>query len=93
MSTDKPKIRGGLTTETKTSTLKGESGMLIMDYKIDKLWELNESATVIYQMCNGENAVEDIIAAMSKRYAADESEVERDVRNFMKELDKYGLLE
>jgi len=57
-----------------------------------KAIHLNETATVIWKLCDGSRTVEDIIALLAKEYPGSETAVAADVREAVELLVSEGAL-
>ena len=58
-----------------------------------KLHVLNGTAREIYLLCDGKNTIEEIAAALAKRYEVDRDTVLQDTREALERLLELGLVE
>lgn len=72
-------------------SLEGE-GEVAFSNKEEKVHILNEVGKDILKLCDGINAVEDIIAILSKEYETKDNEIKDDVDFFIKELIEKDLI-
>jgi hypothetical protein len=92
---EKLKLRNGISMEEKESyiTRSDEIGTLLFDYERDRIYETNESGSIIIKLCDGEHTKEEIVDGLCNEYDAEMGKIKEDVDEFFKKLDKYKLLE
>jgi hypothetical protein len=56
------------------------------------LCTLNKTAAFIWEMCNGENAAQDIAKAVCQRFEINEEKALKDVRNTLADFLEIGLV-
>jgi len=70
-----------------------EGQTVILDREHGKLHELNQSASYIWQLCDGHTPVSEIVSAMARAYDRLPTDVERDVTNALQQLEALRLIE
>ena len=83
----KPKARADLA----TVVLDGEA--VIYDSENEELHHLNQTATLVLAMCEGQATIREIAAEISQAFGVPEAEVEPQVRTLLRDLRKAKLLE
>ena len=67
---------------------------LLYDPSTDKVHTLNQTASLIWSLCDGEHSLGEIKRAIYENFSIKETiEVEKDILKNLKELQKLGLLE
>ncbi len=67
---------------------------LLYDPITDKAHTLNETASLIWNLCDGKHSLEEIEKTIYENFSIKESiEVEKDILKNLKEFQKLGLLE
>lgn len=56
-------------------------------------FELDEVSAQIWTLCDGAHTVDQIAGEIVARYEVDGSQAEQDVRDFLADLDRAGLLD
>ena len=59
---------------------------------LDSIYTLNEVATIIWQLVNGQTSVDKIIDAVHDAYDVDREEATKDTVEFLDSLEKEGLI-
>lgn len=83
----KPKARADLA----TVVLDGEA--VIYDAQNEELHHLNQTATLVLAMCEGDATIPQIAAEISQAFGVPTDEVEPQVRTLLRQLRKARLLE
>lgn len=83
----KPKARADLA----TVVLDGEA--VIYDAENEELHHLNQTATLVLAMCEGEATIGEIASEISQAFGVPEAEVEPQVRTLLRQLRRARLLE
>ena len=65
---------------------------LVVDVKAGLLFPLNSVATRIWQLCDGEHSVDEIVRLVTAEFDADKQMVEEDATGFLRELLKRELI-
>jgi hypothetical protein len=84
-----PKI---LPKKTVKDQIEGESGYLF-DETTGYVYELNETGSRIWLMVKMGLTYDEIVERISQEYEVDRSMLERDVKEFLDKLIKYGVVE
>lgn len=58
----------------------------------DRVYELNDTAFALWELCDGETAVREIVQAVDDLFAAPREDLARDVMSALAELAGDGLL-
>ncbi len=58
----------------------------------ERVYELNDTAFAIWELCDGETAVREMVEAASELFAASPQSLERDVLTALAELRDDGLI-
>ena len=58
----------------------------------DELFNLNESGKAIWQRLDGQKNLKEVVKELSEEFEAPKEEIEQDVRGFMEELLKRGMV-
>jgi len=67
---------------------------LLYDPTTDKVHTLNQTASLIWNLCDGKHSLGEIKKALHENFSIKETiEVEKDILKNLKELQKLGLLE
>lgn len=70
-----------------------DSETIVLDSKIGKeVHELNEVATFIWNLCDGEHTQEEIVEALCLEYDAPFSQIKIDFENILEEFSRKFLL-
>lgn len=64
---------------------------MIIDVEKGTSHFLNETALLLFKMMKEGNSIDEIKAAMLKEYDVDETDVEKDIREFMSKLEKKAV--
>ena len=72
---------------------KNNAKIVIFDAKSGKLFELSETATCIWELCDGKNTVDDIISVLAKEFNKDEADIRVDILEFMEDMYKKRFLD
>jgi transcription antitermination factor NusA-like protein len=78
--------------KTVKDQIEGENGYLF-DEMTGYVYELNETGSKIWLMVKMELTYEEIVEKISQEYDVDRSILERDVKEFLDKLMKYGVVE
>jgi pyrroloquinoline quinone biosynthesis protein D len=64
-------------------------------YRSGRHWlvHLNETATVIWKLCDGSRTVEDIVTLLAREYPASRAEIETDVNEAVSMLIRQRVIE
>ena len=85
MSDDPPRQAEGLEVN------EAEDGLIVYDAAANRVHHLNVSATVIFELCTGENDEERIVALVDQAFALDASAAE-ETRAGLAQLRAEGLI-
>jgi hypothetical protein len=66
---------------------------VVLDQRYNRVHHLNESATYIWALCDGEHSLETIVREFSDRYKAPPDLAEADVQRILSEMLALQLLE
>ena len=66
---------------------------ILYDAKEGKVHILNRVGAFIWDLCNGENTLEDISRAVAESFEVDEETAQKDIKEFIEELQGMDLLE
>ncbi|MHC1567877.1 MAG: PqqD family protein [Candidatus Syntropharchaeia archaeon] len=91
---EKPKLKKSVAIEEKSSyiTRESEIGLMLLDSKNNRIFEVNETGSVIVKLCDGEHTRDDIVNELCKSYKVDREELEKDVDEFLKKMEEYKLI-
>lgn len=84
---DKPRQKSGFLLEE----LDGE--LMLYSIATTKIFALNQSAALIWQLCSGIYSVADISAALSEAYPENQAEIGPQVAQVLRQLTDHGTLE
>lgn len=87
MAATRPKIR----TDLAVVELEGEA--VVYDPVANELFQLNPTATVVFNLLDGTETMKDIAAAISEAVGVPEDEVERQVRALQSDFRKRGMIQ
>jgi hypothetical protein len=59
---------------------------------MNSVYTLNETGAFLWELINGENAIEDMIEALIREYDIDEQTATNDVFEFINEMRKYLII-
>lgn len=65
---------------------------LVVDVKTGLLYPLNGVGARIWQLCDGERSLDDIVVALATEFDADEATIREDARRFVDELAEANLI-
>lgn len=65
---------------------------LVVDVKTGVLYPLNSVAARIWQLCDGERTLEDILATLAAEFDAEEATIRADAQRFIDELANARLI-
>lgn len=65
---------------------------LVVDVKTGVLYPLNGVAARIWQLCDGERTLDEIVAALAAEFDAEEATIREDARRFVDELANARLI-
>lgn len=82
-----PKQRSGLTVE------QIDGDLILLDVSSSTVAHINQTAALVFQMCDGKRTVEDIIAILSAAYPESEADILRDVVAAVESLLNQHFLE
>lgn len=66
---------------------------ILYDAKENKIHILNRVGAFIWNLCDGENSLEDISSAVTETFEVDEETAQKDIKEFIEELQGMDLLE
>ncbi|MDY6932106.1 MAG: PqqD family protein [Halobacteriota archaeon] len=91
---EKPKLKKNIEKQEKSTyiTRSSEHGMLLCDYGRDCIFETNDTGTMIVELMNGENTVEDILNKMCEEYDADRECIQNDLTIFLRKMEELKLV-
>jgi hypothetical protein len=87
MAAMKPKARDDLAVEE----IEGEA--IIYDDRNGQLHHLNPTATIVFNLCDGQSTVKDFAVDIADVYSLPPQDVERQVRALIREFRQAGLLD
>lgn len=58
----------------------------------DELFNLNETGKAIWQRLDGQKSLKEVVEGLSEEFEATEVEIEQDVKGFVEELLKRGMI-
>lgn len=70
-----------------------DGATVVLDRRENRVHQLNESATFIWDLCNGEHAPAEIAQQLSLAYGLDATTAQRDVARVLRQLRRLGLLD
>ncbi|HDM36534.1 MAG TPA: PqqD family protein [Candidatus Syntrophoarchaeum butanivorans] len=90
----KPKLKKSVQLEEKSSyiTRSSELGLMLVDYNTSKIYEANETASIIATLCDGEHTIDDIVDAIYEKYDAPRDVIEADVRETLKRMSDFKVI-
>lgn len=77
-------------TEFEERTVEGE--MVVVDQESEQIHQLNETASFIWQLCDGKHDRQQIVEELSTAFEVDAETAEQDVTNVLEKLEEIGLL-
>jgi hypothetical protein len=78
-------------TDLLVRTIDGE--IVILDKRARKIHQLNATASLIWQCCDGNNTADTIAATIAEHFACQIQTVVDDVRSTLRQLEVLGLIE
>jgi PqqD family protein of HPr-rel-A system len=85
MAARKPKVRDDLT----VVELDGEA--VVYDEASNRLHHLNPTATIIFNLCDGQSTIRELAEDISTAFEVDTREVEQQVRTMLREFRQQGF--
>jgi PqqD family protein of HPr-rel-A system len=85
MAASKPKVRDDLT----VVELDGEA--VVYDEAGNRLHHLNPTATIIFNLCDGQSTVRELAEDISTAFEVDSREVEQQIRTMLREFRQQGF--
>ena len=82
-----PKQRAGLTVE------QIDGDLILLDVSSSTVVHVNPTAALVFQLCDGQRTVEDIVAVLSAAYPESEADIPRDVAAAVESLLNQHFLE
>lgn len=61
--------------------------------KHDEAFEINATGAKIWELCSGDYTEEEIAAEIAQKYSISRQAAEKDVSDFLKDMQKLGLIE
>lgn len=77
-------------TEFEERTVEGE--MVVVDPESEKIHQLNETASFIWQRCDGNHDRQQIVDDLATAFEVDAETAAQDVANVLGKLEEIGLL-
>lgn len=77
-------------TEFEERTVEGE--MVVVDPESEKIHQLNETASFIWQRCDGDHDRQQIAEELATAFEVDAETAEQDVAQALEKLEEIGLL-
>ena len=77
--------------DVTTRDVNGET--LILDRKHEEVHQLNNTASYVWQRCDGKTSVAEIVLSMAHDFGAEPADVERDVAGLIAQFSVLHLLE
>ncbi len=77
-------------TEFEERVVEGE--MVVMDKESEQIHQLNETASFIWQLCDGEHDRKQIAEELATAFDVDAETAETDVAETLNKLEEIGLL-
>ena len=71
---------------------KNNEKIVLFDARSGKLFELSETASCIWELCDGKNTEDDIVSILAKEFNKSEDDIREDVTEFMEEMYKRDFL-
>jgi methyltransferase-like protein len=71
-------------------TVEGE--MVVMDQESEQIHQLNQTASFIWQLCDGEHDRQQIAEELAATFEIDSDTAEQDVSVTLRKLEELGLL-
>lgn len=79
-----------ISSEVLTQEVGGET--VILDLKTESYFGLDETGTRIWQLLQEQKDIQTITATMLNEYDVKEEQLEKDIQNLLKQLDKAGIV-
>lgn len=77
-------------TEFEERIVEGE--MVVMDKESEQIHQLNQTASFIWQLCDGNHDQQQIAEELAEAFEIDADTAEADVADTLKKLEEIGLL-
>jgi len=77
-------------TEFEERVVEGE--MVVMDQESEQIHQLNQTASFIWQLCDGDHDRQQIAEELAAAFEVDADTAEADVAETLEKLEKIGLL-
>jgi PqqD family protein of HPr-rel-A system len=68
-------------------------GVILYDHDASLVHHLNPSASILWQLCEGDADGDELAAEVAEAYGLDRNVVTAQVEDFIQELDALGLIE
>lgn len=78
-------------TEFEEREVEGE--MVVMDKESEQIHQLNQTASFIWQRCDGEHDEQEIAEELAEAFEVDRETALQDVADTLNKLEEIGLLE
>jgi len=69
-----------------------EGEMVVMDKESEQIHQLNQTASFIWQLCDGEHDRQQIAAELATAFQVDTGTAQQDVADTLEKLEEIGLL-
>ena len=69
-----------------------EGEMVVMDKESEQIHQLNQTASLIWQLCDGEHDQQQIAEELAATFEVDTETAQHDVADTLKKLEEIGLL-
>lgn len=76
----------------KIRWIERKQGVIVLDPAKGIYHKLNQTATYIWQLCNGTRNIEDIYKLIAKEYNTNEDKIRRDISSAIYYLKRFGLI-
>lgn len=70
----------------------GPDGARLVDGQGRSVWALNATALALWELCDGETSVEEMVGAVAALFSADEELMRHDLEETFDQLSRAGLL-
>jgi hypothetical protein len=65
---------------------------LIFDVVAGRLYELNETGRILWSLCDGKHAIDDMMKTIREQYDVSDNKVKEEVFSFLKKMLEAGLI-
>ena len=77
---------------TKIIAREIDGEMILLNEKKEKIHQLNNTASFVWDCCNGENTIDNIVVLLKEEFEVESIDIKSDVINIITSLKKLKLI-